>query len=91
VAERACRDKGDEMKTLEEAISIKEEIESIVLQQPGVTGIDVSERKVSESESNEYIIRIFVKDENITLDKLNLQSMYKGVPIVLIKREFHLQ
>lgn len=79
------------MKTLEEAISIKEEIESIVLQQPGVTGIDVSERKVSESESNEYIIRVFVKDENITLDKLNLQSMYKGVPIVLIKREFHLQ
>ena len=79
------------MKTLEEIIEIKNEIESLVMNKPGVTGIDISRLDEEYRPNSEYIIRIFVNDESITLDRLNLQLQYKGVKIKLIKRQFYLQ
>jgi|GEM_PF-7034969 len=79
------------MKTLEETIRIKSEIEPTVLHMPGVTGMDVSSRKRADGTGEEFIIRIFVQDENVTRDRLHLQSEYKEVPIEVIKRTYRPQ
>ena len=69
---------------------MKEKIEAMILRYPGVTGIDVSKKMNPATQTDEYLIRIFVRDDNISLDKLNLASELNEVPIEIVKREFHL-
>jgi hypothetical protein len=79
------------MKTLQETIRIKSDLESTILHVPGVTGMDVSSRKKADGTGEQFIIRIFVQDESVTRDRLHLQSEYKEVPIEVMKRTYHPQ
>jgi hypothetical protein len=79
------------MKTLEEVIQIKNEVEDDLLKLAGVTGIGVGDRAVvEEGQTREYAIRIYVEDRAEALRRSHLPSEIRGVPVEVIERHFEL-
>jgi hypothetical protein len=78
------------MKTLEDVIQIKNEVEDDLLMLPGVTGVGVSDRAVEENQTREYVIRIYVDDKAEAIRRSHLPGEIRGVPVEVIERRFDL-
>jgi hypothetical protein len=76
------------MKTLEEVIEIKNQVEDDLLKRHGVTGVGVSDRAVEGGHGREYVIRIYVEDKAEAMRRSHLPGEIRGVPVEVIERRF---
>ena len=76
------------MASMEDAIQIKNEMESDWLAQPGVTGVDVGQRKGQRTD--EPVIRIYVANAREAEQRLKLPSTIRGVSVQIVERRFEL-
>jgi hypothetical protein len=72
------------MKSMEDAMRIKESVEQDWLRLPGVTGIDVG---ASESQP---VIRVYVSNLEQAQKHSIVPSEVQGVPVELIEKQFRL-
>ena len=78
------------MKTFPEATKIKQSVEDNLLKIPGVTGIDVGYRVIHGKQTDQPVIRIYVKTiQNMQSEVAHLKEI-QGVQVELIERNFEL-
>ncbi len=75
------------MKTMAEALQVKQSVEAEMLRKPGVTGIDVGQRTAGAI-GDEPLIRIYVANRQEAMRSLNLPTEIQGVPVEVIERRF---
>ncbi len=76
------------MKSLEEIMVIKGELEKDLIKQPGVTGIDVGYRVIDGKTTDVFSIRVYVSNKAEALKQLKLPTEIQDVPVDLIERTF---
>ena len=78
------------MASMEDAIQIKNEMESDWLAQPGVTGVDVGQRTREGQRTDEPVIRIYVANALEAEQRLKFPSTIRGVRVQIVERRFEL-
>lgn len=78
------------MKTMDEALQIKAEVEPDLINKPGVTGIDVGYRVVDGKRTEEPAIRVYVANKEAAVKALSLPGEIQGVAVEIIERKFEL-
>ncbi len=76
------------MKSLDEVMQIKAEVEPDLIKLPGVTGIDVGYRIVAGKPTDVLSIRVYVSNKAEALKKLKIPTEIRGIPVDLIERTF---
>jgi len=77
------------MPSMEDAIQIKNEMESDWLARPGVTGVDVGQRTREGKRTDEPVIRIYVANAR-EAERLKLPTTIRGVKVQIVERRFEL-
>lgn len=80
------------VKTLDEVIAIKNQLERKLLQHPGISAIEIgaSETGVKATPST-YVIRVFVQDTALNYEQLGIPRVVEGIPVILGYRRIELQ
>ena len=74
--------------SLEQATQIQSRFEVGVLHLPGVTGVDVGQRRVDGQYTNELALRVYVASRAAAPA---LPAVFEGLPVEVIERSFGLQ
>jgi hypothetical protein len=76
------------MKSLDEIIRVKTEVEAELLKLPGVTGVDVGYKYVGGKKTDVLAIRVYVKQKRNVSEKEAIPRNIQDIPTDVIERKF---
>jgi len=76
------------IKTLSEIRRVKEEVETKLLNLPGVTGVDIGYKYVAGKKTDILAIRVLVKEKKDVPDDVAVPKEIQGIPTDVIERRF---
>lgn len=76
------------IKSLDEIMRVKTEVEAELLKLPGVTGVDVGYKYVGGKKTDVIAIRVYVRRKRNVSEKEAIPKQICGIPTDVIESEF---